>query len=139
MILHFYRPQRSCGKVMFFPPANEVWGKVIFLHLFVILFTGGCLVRGVWSGGACLVPGGCLIPGGAWSGGVPAPGGCLVLGGPPKGSRHPRPGSRRNACHLTISFWICHCSKKIFKFDLKTHFIMQQMQHGNSYIYLKKG
>ena len=21
------------------PPANEVWGKVIFLHLFVILFT----------------------------------------------------------------------------------------------------
>ena len=23
------------------PPANEVWGKIIFLHLFVILFTGG--------------------------------------------------------------------------------------------------
>ena len=23
------------------PPANEVWGKVIFLHLSVILFTGG--------------------------------------------------------------------------------------------------
>ena len=23
------------------PPANEVWGKVIFLHQFVILFTGG--------------------------------------------------------------------------------------------------
>ena len=23
------------------PPANEVWGKVVFLHLFVILFTGG--------------------------------------------------------------------------------------------------
>ena len=23
------------------PPANEVWGKVIFLHLFVILFTEG--------------------------------------------------------------------------------------------------
>ena len=29
---HFYRPQRSCG-------------KVIFLHLSVILFTGGCLGR----------------------------------------------------------------------------------------------
>ena len=28
------------------PPANEVWDKVIFLHLFVILFTGG--------GGVCL-------------------------------------------------------------------------------------
>ena len=25
----------------FLPPANEVWGKVIFLHLSVILFTGG--------------------------------------------------------------------------------------------------
>ena len=24
----------------FLPPANEVWGKVIFLHLSVILFTG---------------------------------------------------------------------------------------------------
>ena len=23
------------------PPANEVWGKVIFLHLSVIVFTGG--------------------------------------------------------------------------------------------------
>ena len=30
----------------FLPPANEVWGKVIFLHLFVILFTGeGYLTR----------------------------------------------------------------------------------------------
>ena len=25
----------------FLPPANEVWGKVIFLYLFVILFSGG--------------------------------------------------------------------------------------------------
>ena len=38
------------------PQANEVWGKVIFLHLFVILFTGGCLFRrGASSEG---VPGG---------------------------------------------------------------------------------
>ena len=28
------------------PPTNEVWGKVIFLHLFVILFTGGS----AWAG-----------------------------------------------------------------------------------------
>ena len=28
-------------KLMSLPPANEVWGKVIFLHLSVILFTGG--------------------------------------------------------------------------------------------------
>ena len=26
------------------PPANEVWGNVIFLHQFVILFTGGACV-----------------------------------------------------------------------------------------------
>ena len=26
---------------LFLPPANEVWGKVIFFHLSVILFTGG--------------------------------------------------------------------------------------------------
>ena len=27
--------------IIFLPSANEVWGKVIFLHLSVILFTGG--------------------------------------------------------------------------------------------------
>ena len=64
---------------MFLPPANEVWGKVIFLHKFVILITGGghawllCGgMHGCWggmhgcsrgmrgcSGGACVVaPGG---------------------------------------------------------------------------------
>ena len=32
--------------ITFLPPANEVWGKVMFLHLCVILFTGG--------GGLCL-------------------------------------------------------------------------------------
>ena len=30
--------------LLLLPPANEVWGKVIFLHLFVILFTGGACV-----------------------------------------------------------------------------------------------
>ena len=57
------------------PPADEVWGKVIFLHLFVILFTGGvvsqhalqvvsqhALQGGAWSQARCLVPGGS----GAW-------------------------------------------------------------------------
>ena len=34
--------QRRCyAHSTLLPPANEVWGKVIFLHLFVILFTGG--------------------------------------------------------------------------------------------------
>ena len=31
------------------PPANEVWGKVIFLHLFVILFTGGVCLSACWD------------------------------------------------------------------------------------------
>ena len=31
----------------FLPLANEVWGKVIFLHLSVILFTGG---ESTWAG-----------------------------------------------------------------------------------------
>ena len=37
------------------PPANEVWGKVIFLHLSVILFTGGVSCPG---GGEGSGPGG---------------------------------------------------------------------------------
>ena len=48
----------------FLPPANEVWGKVIFLHQFVILFTGGaCVVAPgghawFYSGGVCGFSGG---------------------------------------------------------------------------------
>ena len=51
------------------PPANEVWGKVIFLPLSVNLFTGGS----AW-------PLGGLVPGCAWPWGVPGPKGCLVWG-----------------------------------------------------------
>ena len=40
---HFYRPQQSCGKVM-------------FLHQSVILFTGGSLSRGVCRGRGGLCP-----------------------------------------------------------------------------------
>ena len=69
------------------PPTNEVWDKVIFLHLSVILFTG----MGVCSQGG-LVPGGSALEGsaswgGAWSrgrGGGSAPGGCLVDPPPPR-------------------------------------------------------
>ena len=61
------------------PPANEVWGKVIFLHLFVILFTGG--VHG--CRGACVAArGACMVVGGhAWLRGVcVVAGACMVLG-----------------------------------------------------------
>ena len=71
----------------FLPPANEVWGKVIFLHLFVILFTGGaCMV--LFGGRAWFYLGGCVvrgfIRGGAWfySGGRGfIRGACVVLFG----------------------------------------------------------
>ena len=33
----------------YLPPANEVWGKVIFLHLFVILFMGGVCLSACWD------------------------------------------------------------------------------------------
>ena len=73
------------------PPANKVWGKVIFLHLFVILFTGG----GVPGPGRGLHPGG-----GAWSRGVPGLGG-LVPGGACSGGAWLRPPRTANAA----SYW----------------------------------
>ena len=52
------------------PPANEVWGKVIFLHQFVILFTGG--MHGCPRGVCVVAPGG--LHGFIW-------GACMVLFG----------------------------------------------------------
>ena len=63
---HYYRPQRSYGKVM-------------FLHLCVILFTGGSLSGGSLSGGS--LSGGSLsggsLSGGSLSGGLCLGGLCL--------------------------------------------------------------
>ena len=84
------------------PPANEVWGKVIFLHVCVILSTGGAcmVVRGVHGGcqgdmrgclgghvwllvGHVWLWGACVVAGGhAWlQGGVHGCGGCAWLRG----------------------------------------------------------
>ena len=54
---------------MFLPPANEVWGKVMFLQVSVILSTeAACVVARV----ACMVAGGhAWLPGGVhgcWGG-----------------------------------------------------------------------
>ena len=71
---------------MFLPPANEVRGKVIFLHMCVILSTGGaCMVVG---GGVCGCRGACVVAGGhacwgvhgCWGACVVA-GGCMIAGG----------------------------------------------------------
>ena len=78
----------------FLPPANEVWGTVIFLHQFVILLTGGaCVVApggdlcGIIRGGMCgFIWGACMVlfgghawfySGGAWF----YLGACMVLFG----------------------------------------------------------
>ena len=68
---------------IYLPPANEVWGKVIFLHLFVILFTGG---------GVCLSACWDTPPGPPPPGPATSPPGTS----PPPGSRHPPPGTPRN-------------------------------------------
>ena len=44
------------------PPANEVWGKVIFLHVCVILWLRG--VRGCGGGGMRGCQGACMVVGG---------------------------------------------------------------------------
>ena len=67
------------------PPANEVWGKVIFLHLFVILFIGeACVVaRGhAWLWGhAWLLGGGVVARGCVWLwGGMHGCGGHVLWG-----------------------------------------------------------
>ena len=41
ILLHYLVLISSTLIVLLLPPANEVWGKVMFLHLSVILFTGG--------------------------------------------------------------------------------------------------
>ena len=112
----FFRFHAVFGKIWrvhappggFTPPPREnpgsATGKVIFLHQFVILFTGGrgvpargctcpggCTCWGVYlPGGGCVPAGGCTCPGGCTCqrGGVPAQGdvpagGCTCLGDVP--------------------------------------------------------
>ena len=61
--------RKSCASLRkrLLPPAKGVWGKVICLHLSVILSTGGgCLVQGVPGPEGCLVQGYLVlgVPGG---------------------------------------------------------------------------
>ena len=68
-----FRITESVSVVQF--PANEVWGKVIFLHLSVLLFTGG----GLASKHESQVTG--LQPGGSASRGLAHPPGTRKAGG----------------------------------------------------------
>ena len=73
---------KSINVYAFLPPANEVWGKVIFSvqkRVSRILSTGGGGVCMVAGGGACMVAGGgaCgVVRGHAWLQGA-----CMVAGG----------------------------------------------------------
>ena len=62
------------------PPANEVWGKVIYLQVCTIHGRGGAWSGEVPASGGVPGLGGSCPRGGAWSRGrgEPAPGGCLV-------------------------------------------------------------
>ena len=46
---HLSEPPGVVSTISFLPPANQVWGKVMFLHVSVILFTGGG--ESAWGGG----------------------------------------------------------------------------------------
>ena len=99
---------------MFLPPKNKVWGKVIFLHPFVILFTGG--VPGL---GGCLVPGGCLIPGEGLVQGGSGPGG--VPSDPPRtatdaGGTHP---TGMHSCLFWSLHYLVWIAKRFYKFKTK--------------------
>ena len=68
MSLSFYHRTYPDNNLVlsFLPPANEVWGKVMFLHLCVILFKGGFASgkRGLRPGsGVCIHRKGGLHPG----------------------------------------------------------------------------
>ena len=89
--------------------ANEVWGKVIFLHLFVILFTGGevCSRGGSGPGGGCacsrgVCSGGCLLPRGVSA----SQGGCAWWRPPQMatavGSMHP---TGMHSCYRPQQSW----------------------------------
>ena len=55
-------PYARYKALLFLPPANEVWGKVMFLHLCVILFTVGCMMSlPVWLPDPMLLRGGVSI------------------------------------------------------------------------------
>ena len=69
-----YTLHRDRDREPLLPPANEVWGKAMFLHLCVIPFTGGGgslsqhASQVTWQGGLC--PGGFSVQAGLCLGGL---------------------------------------------------------------------
>ena len=82
---------RKDKKLVFLLPANEAWDKVIFLHLSVILFTGGVCLSACWDTTPWeqTPPG----PGTSWKQTPPGP------DTPPWEQTPPRPGTAPCAVH----------------------------------------
>ena len=79
-------------------PANQVWGKIIFLHLFVILFTGG----GGWVSQHALQQ----VSRGVCSGGVPdgdPPGTATAAGGTNPTGMH----SCYKCKGISLAYFVC--------------------------------
>ena len=103
-IATFYKPVCCLTEIyqhQLLPPANEVWGKVMFLHLCVILFTGRgvsvpACITGHMTGGASLSRGSLSLGVSIWGvsvqvgfcrgGGALCPGGGLCQAYPSYGN-----------------------------------------------------
>ena len=89
------------------PPANEVWGKVMFLHLCVMQFTGGgvsvpACITGHMTRGS--LSGGISVQGGSLSGGSLSKGG-LCPGGLCSGGFCPVRSQSRGVSVQGVSVW----------------------------------
>ena len=125
MRLHFYRPQRS-------------WGKVIFLQASAILSWGGACSGGGSALVGVPVPGGVPALGGDLLWGVPGPkGGPGPEGGawwrPPRtstaaGSKHPTGMHYCFTCNFVKLFTWCDCN--LYRYILESHIAATQNGYG---------
>ena len=105
----------SLRVVFLLPPANEVWGKIIFSQVSVVLFTGGACVPGVcvWLG-ACM-PGGVHAWGCACLG-VHGRGACVVGGVHSQGGGSVRGRKDGHCSGRYASYW----NTFLFVYDFST-------------------
>ena len=101
---------KFCFSFTYLPPANEVWGKIIFSEACVKNSVHGGGVPG--PGGSVCSQGGCLVCRGVCCRGVSAPGGVCSQGG---WWRPPRTATAAGGTHPTgmHSCLLVFCATKI--------------------------